>query len=151
MSIASGISYAENDLQVHLVNEEARELMALLDADYQTRAGLETESRNLAYQIEQRKIKIISDRHHSVEESVAAHERAVKIILAEDEEYQVLQLRANEVMAHRDVLSATISGRENNLKGHIARMNLLGGYFEFLASLREAETVERLEKVNTPF
>lgn len=151
MSIAQGISYAEAQLQVHQINDDARELMNILNNDYQTRANLETESRNLNFKMEQRKMQIISDRHHSIEESIAAHERAVKMILADDEEYQSYAARANEIMGHRDVLNATIAGRENNLKGHVARMGLLGGYFSFLASLKEGETVDKLNQTSSPF
>lgn len=151
MSVAKGISYAEAELQVHQINDEAKELMELLDRDYQTRAGLEAECRNLTSSMEQRKMRIISDRSSSIEESVSAHERAVKIIIADDQEYQSMATRYNEVMAHRDYLGAAISSRENNLKGHLARMGLLGGYFSFLASLKEGETVDKLNSANSPF
>lgn len=148
--IAKGISYAEKDLQVHQIHDDTREVMKLLDGDYMVRAGLESESRKLTYEMEQRKVEIINERL-SVEESVAAHERAVKIALSTDDKYQYLAQRSNEVMAHRDVLNATISGRENNLKGHVARMNLLGGYFTFLAALKDGENIAQVQAMEDPF
>lgn len=149
--IARGITYAEENLQVNQINEDLVELMKHLEGDYQTRAGLESESRDLNYRMELRKSEIINDRLSSTEESIAAHERAVKQALSLDREYQALMQRQNEVMAHRDVLSATISGRENNLKGHVARMNLLGGYLQFLSSLKEAETAAIFKASASPF
>lgn len=147
MSITRGISYAEGDLQVHQIHEDTQELMNLLEGDYQTRAGLETESRKLASDLERRKLQIINDRVASVsDESIAAHERAVKLLMHNDIEYQQLVDRSNEIMAHRDAISAVITSRENNLKGHVARMNLLGGYLTFLGSLKDGENIAELKK-----
>ena len=149
--IARGITYAENELQFVQIQDDTKELTDLLQSHYNTRAGLESESRNLAYQMEQRKMTIISDRIASIEESISAHERAVKIIIAQDDDYQALMERSSQVMAHRDMLNATIAGLENNLKGHVARMNLLGGYFNFLASLKDGENLEKMKAASSPF
>jgi hypothetical protein len=152
MTVQMALKYAEEGLGVHKIYQETLELQSFMDSQYQTRAGLESESRKLATELERRKMAIVTERLQLLaEESIAAHERGVKVALANDEEYQRLVDRSNEVMAHRDGLGAAISSYENNHKGHVARMKLLGGFFEFCAAIKQDETIEIMAKHENPF
>lgn len=150
MTVKQALAYAEDELGIHKIYIETQELAAHLDGLYNTRAGLETESRKLVTDMDRRKTEIISERL-AIEESVAAHDRAVRIQIASDEEYQSLVYRSNDIMAHRDAVAATISGAENNLKAHIARMKLLGGFMEFCAAIKQEEVIEAMGKMENPF
>lgn len=152
MTVRRGLRYAEEELGIHKIYQETLELQAFIDDQYRTRAGLEAESRKLATEIERRKMAIITDRMQTLpEESIAAHERGVRVAVANDEEYQRLVDRSNEVMAHRDGISAAISSYELNHRGHVARMKLLGGFMEFCAAVKQDETIAVMEKYENPF
>lgn len=150
MTVRVALRYAEEELGVHKIYQETMELQAFMEDQYRTRAGLESESRKLATEMERRKMHIITEAL-GVDESIAAHERRVKVALAADDEYQRLVDRSNEVMAHRDGVSAAISGYENNHKAHVARMKLLGGFFDFLSAVKSDETIETMAKLENPF
>lgn len=152
MAVGKALRYAEEELGVHKIYQETMELQLLLENHYQTRSGLESESRKLATELERRKMAIITERLAMLpEESIAAHERGVRVAVSNDEEYQSLVDRSNEVMAHRDAMSAIISAAENNHKAHVARMKLLGGFFEFCAAIKQDETIEVMQKFENPF
>ncbi len=150
MTVKAALRYAEEELGVHRIYNETMELHAHLEGLYQTRAGLETESRNLGTQMERRKLEIIAE-CAQIEESMAAHERRVKLTVGQDEAYQKLVDRSNEVMAHRDAVAATISGAENNIKAHLGRMKVLGGFLEFCSSVKQEEVLSTMERLESPF
>ena len=152
MTVKQALAYAEDDLGIHKIYDETQELHRYLEGLYNTRAGLETESRKLVTDMERRKMEIINTALSAApEESVAAHERRVRSDLSLDEAYQTMVDRSNEIMSHRDGVSATISGAENNMKAHIARMKLLGGFMEFCASVKQEEVLATMEKLQNPF
>lgn len=152
MTVKQALRYAEEELGVHSIYNETLELHRHLEALYQTRAGLETESRKLVTELERRKMEIVTNRLASFgDESIAAHERGVRIDLSQDKVYQELVDRSNEIMSHRDAVAATISGAENNLKAHLGRMKILGGFMEFCASIKQDEVLAAMEKLENPF
>ncbi len=151
MTVRTAVLYAEEQLGVHKIYQELMEVQAFLEDQYRIRAGLESESRNLVTAMERRKMEIITSHLGAFDESIAAHDRRVKVSLAADEAYQELVNRSNEVMAHRDGISAAISGHENNHKAHVARMKLLGGFFDFLSAVKQDETIETMSKLDNPF
>lgn len=152
MAVRTALKYAEDELGVHKIYQETMELQQIMESHYQTRSGLESESRKLATDLERRKMAIITERLSMLpEESIAAHERGVKVAVANDAEYQQLVDRSNEVMAHRDAMSAIISAAENNHKAHVARMKLLGGFFEFCAAIKQDETIDVMQRFENPF
>jgi hypothetical protein len=147
MTVRKALKYAEEELGIHKIYQETVELQAFINDQYRTRSGFEAESRKLATELERRKMAIITDRLQMLpEESIAAHERGVKVAVGNDEEYQRLVDRSNEVMAHRDGIAAAISSYELNHRGHVARMKLLGGFLEFCAAVKQDETIEIMEK-----
>lgn len=140
MSQHRALAYAEDKLGVHRVWTNAEQLVVQLQEAYRVQAGFEAEARDLAFQIERRKQVILIDESKAgAAMTVAALERHIKLAQAGDEELTKLQELHNTNAGHRDRVSADIRGAENNLKAHNARMNELGGYFEYLASAKHAQ------------
>lgn len=151
MTVRKALQYAEEQLGIHKIYVETMEIQAFMDDQYRTRAGLESESRKLVIEMERRKMEIVTDLLSQFDESIAAHDRRVRIAVANDEKYQRLVDRSCDVMAHRDNISAAISGHENNHRAHVARMKLLGGFLEFCGAVKQDETIAVMEKYENPF
>lgn len=152
MSQHRALTYAEDKLGVHQVWVNTEQLVLNAQAAYVVRAGLESEARDLAFQVERRKqIILVDESKANAGMPVTAFERHIKLVQAGDEELTKLQELYNANAAHRDRVSAEIHGAETNLKAHVARMNQLSGYFNYLASAKNAQVVVADQINNSPW
>ena len=152
MTQRRALNYAEDSLGVHRVYTDSENIVLQLQELYKKRAGLETESRNMATDIERHRASLL-DRETlaNPEMSVTAHERHMKLVYARDEKLREMTDTLNQVMAERDLIDADIRGRETNHKGHVARMNELGGYFSYLAMAKNAQLVAMSQMSDYPW
>jgi hypothetical protein len=140
MSQHKALTYAEDKLGVHQVWVNAEQIVLDLQSLYRTHAGFEAEVRDLAFQIEQYKGNILvreTDKNPSM--AVTALERHVKLVMAGDEDLNKLLNLHVIATGNREAILADIRGKEMNLKAHVARMNELSGYFNYLASAKNAQ------------
>lgn len=134
------LAYAEDGLGVHRVWVNSEELVLKVQELYKTQASLEGNTRYLSTQIERRRgdlLMRVTEAHPDL--SVAAHERHMRIVYGTDDELRTMVDSLNAEMGARDAIAAEIRGIETNLKAHVARMNELGGYFEYLSAAKNAQ------------
>lgn len=153
MGMPKALSYAEDQLGVHRTWAELQGVTVRLADLYRERAGFESETRSLDYQTEQRKNQILRDLYNTPtkEMSQAAQDRAYRLACAEDEQLASIQDMRIEAMSRRDSVNAEIYGAEQNHKAYVARLKELDGYFEYLAAVKQAETVANFHKTDWPY
>lgn len=139
MTQHKALAYAEDELGVHRTWVNCESITVALADLYDQQAGFEAESRNLNHQIDIRKDAIlVRESVANPEMSAAAFERLMRLALAQDEDLVTLKKLLLACMASRDVVAGQIRSQENNHKGHVARLNELGGYFQYLSAVRTA-------------
>lgn len=137
MARSKSLVYAEDELGVHKIWNDTCSLAAQISDLYALRASLDSRIRSINTMIERRKGDLlVKEASANPKMSAAAMERHMRLVYAQDEELHSLVNEYNDVSAHRDVVDAQIKSAETNHKGHIARLNELGGYFEYLASVK---------------
>lgn len=134
------LDYAENQLGVHQVHQDAETAINELDVLMGKLDRAIDSRRVLDEQIEDQQMNLlIQERGKASEISQAAMDRRLKEVYHKDEVLRNLR-------ATRATLTAEISGLELDielmkyrLKVKVARMEELGGYFQFLAAVKNAE------------
>jgi len=142
MTQHKAIAYAEDQLGVHRTWANCEAITVALADLYDQQAGFEAESRNLNHQIDALKDGLLV-RESAVfpEMAPTAFERHMRLVIAKDENLTAVKRTLLECMARRDVVAGQIRAQENNHKGSVARLNELGGYFNYLAQVRMAATM----------
>jgi hypothetical protein len=138
------LTYAEETLGVHQVYEEALALNTALDELLTAKDKALDEKRNLEDEVADRKINIlIEERGKHPDESQAAMDRHLKEVYHKDEELKRLQLLANAKAAEVSGIDLDIEYNRARRAVAVARMNELGGYFQFLAVTKLAQIEAR--------
>lgn len=141
MSQHKALAYAEDQLGVHRTWINCESITVALADLYGQQAGFEAETRKLDYEIQDRKARLLSEAYNaSPDMSAAAFERYMKVAYAEDDHLAALEQSRLEAMSRRDVIGGQIRANEANHKGHVARLNELGGYLHYLAETKAAST-----------
>lgn len=152
MGLPRALSYAEDQLGVHRTWTELQEVTTRLQDLYRDRGRFEAETRSLDHQTEQRKNDILREVHLVREgQSEAALTRMYRLECAGDDQLASIQDMHLEAMSRRDAVNADIYGAEQNHKAYVARLRELGGYFEYLASVKQAETAAAFNKGEWPY
>jgi len=133
------LAYAES-LGIHAVYDEALAFEAELDETLTALDKAQDERRSLDEQIDSREMDLlISERGKHPDHSEAAFSRHLKEVHHKDETLKMLKLKRNmkagEVSGHeldKEFLKARIHVRASRLVS-------LGGYFEYLAAVKNAE------------
>lgn len=133
------LAYAEAELGVHQVWQNAGQVSTDIEAWYKTLSDLEAGVRRINREIEERKNELLLHLLTQKFESQAAFDRAYKGTVAGDEGLNQLERQLLAEMAQRDSIHNQIKASENNLKAYNARMVELGGYFQYLAALKLAQ------------
>lgn len=134
------IAYAEDTLGIHRTWVETMSLAAQLNDLYGQLAGFTTETRILDWSLDERKNELlVLQSKANTEMSIAAFERHMKLVFAEDDQLASIGKTKVDAMARRDAVEASIKSVERNSNGCIARMKQLGGYLEYLAVTKAAQ------------
>lgn len=152
MGLPKALSYAEDQLGVHRTWTELQAVTTRLQDLYRDRSGFEAETRSLDYQADQRKNDILREVHlNKRDQSEAALTRVYRLECAGDDQLASIQDMHLEAMARRDHVNAEIYGAEQNHKAYVARLRELGGYFEYLSAVKQAETMANFNKNDWPY
>jgi hypothetical protein len=147
------LTYAQDTLGVNKIWEDANALTSVINSLQQTWSGLDNSVRTTNYEIDRRKNEILVDcaSHAADGESAAAFERRVKLAQAGDEQLINLHKMLLDDSNNRSAIETQIRSVETNLKAHVARLNELGGYFQYLASAKDAQTAQMAQVNNYPW
>lgn len=142
------LEYAENTLGVHRVQEEADALLAELDSAMSELDEAIDARRTLDEKISDAEMDIlIAERGKHADMSQAGMDRHLKEVYHKDESLRRLRMERNAKAGLATGLELDIEYTKYRLKVKVARMEELGGYFRYLASVKDAETAVRTSYV----
>lgn len=134
------LDYAENHLGVHRVHDEAESLLAELDEAMSALDSAIDARRTLDERIEDRQMQLlIEERGKAADISQAAMDRRLKEVYHKDETLRRLRMERNAKAGEASGLELDIEYTKYRLKVKVARMEELGGYFQYLAAVKNAE------------
>jgi hypothetical protein len=134
------LDYAENVLGVHRVYDEANELndelnktLDLLDSAIDARRDMDEKIADYEMDL------LIAERGKHPDHSEAAFARHLKEVHHKDAQLKMMRQVRNAKSGEVSGLELEIEYIKSQLKVKVARMEVLGGYFRFLAVTKEAE------------
>lgn len=134
------LEYAEGHLGVHRVHGEAESLLAEMDEALSALDSAIDARRTLDDQIEDRQMTLlIEERGKAADISQAAMDRRLKELYHKDEMLRRLRMERNAKAGEASGLELDIEHMKYRLKVKVARMQELGGYFQYLAAVKNAE------------
>ena len=134
------LDYAKNYLGVHQVHEEAEAILGELDDSLTSLDAAIDARRILDERIEDRHmVLLIEERGKAAEISQAAMDRRLKEVYHKDETLRRLRMERNAKAGEASGLELDIEYAKYRLKVKVARMEELGGYFQFLAAVKNAK------------
>jgi hypothetical protein len=138
------VSYAEDDLGVHVVWDEAR---ARLDEHETAKARYLAALKSLRIterQITDRNMELVTEqRGLQPELKVTAFREHMKVVAAEDDTMVGLQSQLEDDKTERDEAKADMEHHELGLRALTARMHELAGLLEFYATAKSAQTAQK--------
>lgn len=144
--VSGGIEYAEQTLGVHSVFQEAHDLVSKIDEVRKAIAAGRKNKRIYEADLVDREFELLSAaKAGDPSASQAAIERAVKSLVHTDRDARQIRQHQADLSASLDDLDAQLHTLERDLQVKVARMNELGGYFAYLAALKNAQTQGRTE------
>lgn len=134
------LDYAENTLGVHQVHNEANELLEKLDESLDALDQAQDARRALDEQIDDRQMDLlIAERGKHADMSQAGMDRHLKEVYHKDETLRRLKQDRNSKAGEASGLELDIEFIKARLKVKVGRMEELGGYFQYLAAVKNAE------------
>jgi DNA-binding transcriptional ArsR family regulator len=151
MSGARALQYAEQTLGVHTVHKEAGEWAERLDKARARLMDLRGQQRDEEANYTDLELNTIAEARAQLSDmSQAAFDRHIKIALNNDEtlreERAKLAARARQI----DSAEYEVSVARTRVEILLARMHELGGYFGYLAAIKNAETAEKYRAQEWP-
>lgn len=135
------LDYAESYLGVHRVHDEAEALLAEMDEALNALDSAIDARRMLDGQIEDRQmLLLVEERGKAADISQAAMDRRLKEVYHKDETLKRLRMQRNAKAGEASGLELDIEHTKYRLKVKVARIEELGGYFQYLAAVKNAES-----------
>lgn len=146
------LAYAEDTLGVHRVWADTQDLAAQISNGHEQVAAFDAEVRSLALQIENhRNALLLEAASANPEMTPTAFERHMKLTYAGDDELKTLNRLHADATSRRESMAATVRGHQANHNGFVARLNELGGYFQYLAAVKQARTAAARTLTDDPW
>lgn len=150
------IAYAEDTLGVHEIYAEVIDLENKLRGEsgglLRQVALAESQVRLIEKDITERTIELrIESRGDNPDMSATAFEAHLKVVIASDE--KLLKLNDDLEMAKQSADMIAAEAREVELahRSRVARLNMLGGYLQYLAAAKASATAARTAAVEWPY
>lgn len=140
----AALDYAEREIGVHSVHDEARRLSLELDNHRKMLVTAKKDRLRTEEAMADREIELATDlRAEMPEASLAAFERQLKTVVHKDARmrgFRGMLFDANHNISHLEV---EVSRTRVDIDIAVARMTELGGYFQYLAAVKQAETANK--------
>lgn len=138
------LDYAEQQLSVHSVYEEAVEnrqkldaLLGDLDKAHDTKRGLQAAIEDRGYEL----LSVERGKHHDM--SATALDQHMKQVRHRDEAMKQYRVQLDTVTGEIQGLEYDAEMLRIGIKILVARMEELGGYLQYLAAIKQAETLTK--------
>jgi hypothetical protein len=146
---ARSLAYAES-LGVHSVYDEVLAKRTELDQCLTEIATLRDKKRDDETLLQDREMELLSDeRGKHADMSQAAMDRHLKVVYWSDERHRELRASLAQVSSELDGLGYDRDMLETDIKIAVARLHELGGYLQFMAAIKEAETARTTREAET--
>lgn len=144
------LTYALETVGVDRVHDEARAHRDKLDGLYTELSTAKDAKRDLEFRLHDREMEVASDeRGKHPDMSAAAMEKHLKVALARDDDYRSLREQLSKVIGDIDGLEYDVRLTETDIKIAVGRLQELGGYFNYLAAIKQAETAKKQTEAST--
>lgn len=139
--MANAVVYAERDLGVHTVYERCQDLKCQLAFMIEEIVGLRHSKRESEALLADLEFELMSQQaaEHS-DLSQAAFDRHMKMFLSKDETMRELRKSIREKQRAVDESEGRKSVLEADIRIECARMSELGGYLQYLAAVKMAQS-----------
>jgi hypothetical protein len=146
---ARALAYAQS-LGVDTVYDELLTKRGELDQCLTELATLRDKKREDEILLQDREMEILADeRGRHPDHSQAAMDRHLKLVHWSDEKCRSLRAQLAQVSADIDGLQYDRDMLETDIKIGVARLQELGGYLQYLASIKQAETARMTREAET--
>lgn len=141
------LQYAEDKLEVHKVYDTALALRGRLDDLFTEISQFKDKKRELDAHREDVEMEVSSDeRGRHPDMSQAQMDKHMKVQLSNTAEWRETREHLAKVSGDIDGLEYDIRITETDIKIATARLQELGGYLQYLAAIKEAETARSAKK-----
>lgn len=135
------LTYAENELGVHAVYQEAQNFRAALDDTLTELGAARDKKRAVEVMLQDAELHVISEeRSANPEMSQAQMDKHIKVVLSKNASIRALREQILEIVGDVEGLEFDRTMSETDIKIAVARLHELGGYFEYLAAVKRAES-----------
>lgn len=144
------LAYAEDRLQVNRVYHEALMKRNELDEILNELSELRDTKRDLDARLTDAEMEVAADewsKHPDM--SAARMEKHVKVAFSQNDDVRQLREQLIKVTGDIDGREFDRSIAETDIKIAVARLHELGGYLEYLAAIKQAETASKASEAST--
>jgi hypothetical protein len=138
---ARALKYAEETLQVHDVFDAALQARSALSEVAQKVSDLKSKRRSIEAEIHDREMDLTIEEAEKHSMSVSAMERHLKIVFHKDETLRNLRASLDATIAEYSTAEVAVQLCEVDVKIAVARLAELGGYLNYLAAIKQQQTV----------
>jgi len=142
------LDYAEHILGLHTVYNEAENLGAQLDTRLTELDQAQDAKRDLELRITDREMEIFfNERSQHTDKSATALDQHVKLERHRDPELTTLRMKLNGAKSDVSGLEYDVDSIKHRLRTAQARMEQMGGFFNYLAAVKSAEIAKTANNV----
>lgn len=144
------LKYAEDELGVHAVHEAALKSRQELDECLTALSEARDEKRSIELQLQDAELEVAADeRGKHPEMSAAAMDKHLKVALSKDDRVRELREQHTKLIGDVEGCEFDRSIIEVDIKIAVARLQELGGYLQYLAAIKQADTASKDREANT--
>lgn len=148
---AKALDYAEQQLGVHEVYEQARKARNDLDECLTRLSEARDKKRDLEFRLSDREMEIAADeRGRHPDMSQAAMDKHLKQAFAQDDSWRELREQLSKVIGDAEGYEYDKAIHETDIRIAVARLQELGGYFNYLAAVKQADEANKTKKTEKP-
>lgn len=141
------VKYAEEDLGVHTTYQELLDLEVALRASHEKLRTYLTAKRALVTSVIDREMEVTSDERGRVDISQTAFDKHIKSVLNGEPALRALKEQLAVAERAIDETEHSIREIELQMKNRQARLRQLGGYLEYLATAKQAQSIEKSREI----
>lgn len=140
------LKYAEEQIGVHKVYEDAKQARVALDGCLTDLGKARDQKRDLEFRLHDREMEVAADEYGKHPDMAQTRmDKHLKRALAQDDDWRELREQLSKVTGDIEGLEFDRSVFEADIRIAVSRLQELGGYFQYLAAIKQAETANKSE------
>lgn len=140
------LRYAEEQIGVHKVYEDAKTARTALDGCLTDLGKARDQKRDLEFRLHDREMEVAADEYGKHPDMAQVRmDKHLKRALSQDDDWRELREQLSKVSGDIEGLEFDRSVFEADIRIAVSRLQELGGYFQYLAAIKQAETANNSE------